>query len=308
MTNLPSVPVRLHWTLILLPPLMAISGLGPALLTVAASVLIHESAHALAAGIAGVRVRELVLTPFGGALRIDGLWGYRPGQVALVALAGPAASLFVMMTAAALAYGGALPHRAAGEWVRVNLMLAAFNLIPALPLDGGRVLAAALGRRSGSAKSLRVGVALGLILGALLLAVALWQFFAARNINMTIVLCGLYLILSGPAEKRAAEGAEIMSLLARRDELMDEGTLPVRWIAADESVRCTAILRRLGARRIHRVAVYDGALNLIGTVEERALIAAVRRGEPETIGELARKRKIPLDTPSSSRYNNACSV
>jgi len=307
-TKCPSIPVRLHWTLILLPPLMAISGLGSELLTVAASVLIHESAHALAAGAAGVRVRELVLTPFGGALRIDGLWGYRPGQVALVALAGPVASLLVMTAAAALAFGGALPPRAAGEWVRVNLMLAAFNLIPALPLDGGRVLAAALGRRSGSAKSLRVGVALGLILGALLLAVALWQFVAARRVNMTIVLCALYLILSDPAERRAAEGAELMSLLARRDELKAEGILPVHWAAADESVRCADILRRLGARRIHRVAVYDGALNLIGTVEERALIAAVRRGEPETIGELASKPKKPLDMPPSSRYNNACSM
>ncbi len=306
MTKFPSIPVRLHWTLILVPPLMAISGLGSALLTVAASVLIHESAHALAAGAVGVRVRELVLTPFGGALRIDGLWGYRPGQVALVALAGPVASLLVMTVAAALAFSGALPTRAAGEWVRVNLMLAAFNLVPALPLDGGRVLAAALGKKSGSAKSLRVGVALGFTVGALLLAVALWQFIAARRVNMTIVLCALYLIFSGPAEKRAAEGAEIMSLLARRDELKAEGTLPVTWIAADESVRCADILRRLGARRMHRVAVYDGALNLLGTVEERALIAAVRRGEPETIGELAQKRKNPLDTPRVTRYNNTC--
>ncbi len=306
MTKFYAIPVRLHWTLILLPPLMAISGLGSALLTVAASVLIHESAHALAAGAVGVRVRELVLTPFGGALRIDGLWGYRSGQVALVALAGPVASLLTMTVAAALAYGGVVPPRAAGEWVRVNLMLAAFNLIPALPLDGGRVLAAALGKKSGSAKSLRLGVALGGILGALLLALALWQFIAARSVNMTIVLCALYLILSGPAEKRAAEGAEIMSLLSRRDELKAEGTLPVRWIAADESVRCADVLRRLGARRMHRVAVYDGALNLLGTVEERALIAAVRRGEPETIGELAQKRKIPLDTPRDTRYNYTC--
>ena len=298
MTKFRTIPVRLHWTLILLPPLMAISGLGFALLIVAASVLIHESAHALAAGAVGVRVRELVLTPFGGALRIDGLWGYRPGQVALVALAGPAASLLTMTVAAALAYGNAIPPRTAGEWVRVNLMLAAFNLIPALPLDGGRVLAAALGKKSGSAKSLRLGVALGGILGALLLA--------ARKVNMTIVLCALYLLLSGPAEKRAAEGAEIMSLLSRRDELKAEGILPLRWLAADESVRCADVLRRLGARRIHRVAVYDGALSLLGTIEERALIAAVRRGEPETIGELAQKRKIPLDTPRDTRYNYTC--
>ncbi len=139
--------VRAHWTLLLMPPLLALSGLGPALLTVTASMLAHEAAHALAARAVGVHVRELMLTPFGGALRIEGIWGYRPCQVALVALAGPAMSLLVMTVAAALAYAGAVTASAAGTWVRVNLLLAAFNLLPALPLDGGRVLVAALGSR-----------------------------------------------------------------------------------------------------------------------------------------------------------------
>jgi len=50
-------PLRAHWTLLLMPPLLALSGLGTALFAVAASVLIHEAAHALAARAAGVRVK-----------------------------------------------------------------------------------------------------------------------------------------------------------------------------------------------------------------------------------------------------------
>ncbi len=297
MTKALGFPVRAHWTLLLMPPLLALSGLGPALIAVASSVLLHEAAHALAARAAGVNVRELLLTPFGGALRIEGLWGYRPGQVALVALAGPTASLMVMTIAAALAYAGAVSPGAAGEWVRINLMLAAFNLLPALPLDGGRVLAAALGSKLGAAKALRAGVLMGQSLGALMLVLAAWQFAAARRLNLTIVLCAMYLLTSGPAEKRSAEGAELMSLLTRRDELKEEGMLPLAWIAAGQNVRCQDAMRRLRARRVHRIAVYDGAMRLMDVVEERELIAAVRRGEPDTVGELAAKRKIPLDTP-----------
>ena len=290
----------------MMPPLLMLSGLGPALIAVAVSVLVHEAAHARAARAAGVRVKELLLTPFGGALRIEGLWGFRPGQVAVVALAGPAASLLVMTLAAALAYAGAVSPRAAGEWVRINLMLAAFNLMPALPLDGGRLMAASLGKPLGAAKALRVGVRLGQALGVALLALAVWQFAAAHKINLTIVLCALYVLLSGPAEKRAADGAEILSLLSRRDELKEEGVLPLNWIAADQSVRCQDAIRRLRARRMHRIAVYDEGMRLLGAVEERELIAAVRRGEPDTVGELALKRKIPLDTPRVSRYNTSC--
>ncbi len=300
------IPVRPHWTLLLLPPLMALSGLGPALMVIAVSVLLHEAAHALMARAVGIRVRELLLTPFGGALRIDGLWGYRPGQVALVALAGPAASLIAMTCAAALAYAGILQARIAGEWVRVNLMLAAFNLLPALPLDGGRVLAAALGARVSAAKALRIGVLLGQSLGGLMLILAAWQFAVTRKINMTIVMGGMYLLLSGPAEKRSADGAALLSLLARKDELKAEGMLPVSWIAANQDVRCQDALRRLRARRVHRIAVYDEAMRLLGVVEEKDLIAAVRRGEPDAIGNLAVTRKIPLDTPRVNRCNNTC--
>lgn len=291
-----------------MPPLLALSGLGSALLAVAASVLLHEAAHALAARAVGVRVKELLLTPFGGALRIEGLWSFRPGQVALVALAGPAASLLVMTCAAALAYAGLVSPRAAGDWVRVNLMIAAFNLMPALPLDGGRLMTASLGGSLGAGKALRVGVLMGRALGIAMLALVVWQFAAARKVNLTIVLCALFVLLSGPAEKRSADGAELLSLLSRRDELTEEGVLPLSWIAADQAVRCQDAMRRLRARRVHRIAVYDDGMRLLGAVEERELIDAVRRGEPETLGELALKRKIPLDTPRANRYNNACSI
>ena len=57
---------------------------------------------------------------------------------------------------------------------------------------------------------------------------------------------------------------------------------------------------------MHRIAVYDEAMRLLGVVEEKDLIAAVRRGEPDAIGNLAVTRKIPLDTPRVNRYNNTC--
>jgi CBS-domain-containing membrane protein len=127
-----------------------------------------------------------------------------------------------------------------------------------------------------------------------MLALAIWQYAAARKLNLTIVLGALYLMLSGPAERRSASSAELMSLLSRRDELKEEGMLPLSWIAASRDVPCQDAMRRLRARRVHRIAVYDGGMRLMGVVEERDLIAAVRRGEPETLGDLAAKRTSPV--------------
>jgi stage IV sporulation protein FB len=303
------IPVRAHWTLLLLPFLLLLTGLGSVIGVVLISALLHETAHALAALAAGVHMRELILSPFGGALHIDGLWAYRPGQIAVVALAGPLMSLLVMMGAASLAWAGLVPESAAGVWVRINLLLAAFNLMPALPLDGGRVLAAALGLRMKSARALRVGVMMGYLLGAMMVALVIWQFASARRLNLTFVLCAVYLFISGPAENRAAGGAELLSLLSRADELRDEEIMPIAWIAAHRDARCTDVLRRLRTRRIHRIAVYDDALRLMGILEERALIAAASRSDPCAIGDfLASSARAgfkgdiaPENPPSSKR-------
>ena len=104
------------------------------------AVLGHEVAHALAARLLGFRVHRIVATLWGGHTAYDGT-GTTPGRAALVAVSGPAANV-------ALAAGGALamtllpwPYSEfAWSFVILNGLLAAFNLLPGLPLDGGQLV------------------------------------------------------------------------------------------------------------------------------------------------------------------------
>jgi len=111
------------------------------------SIILHELAHCLVAKAAGLSVRSITLFILGGVSQI-GREAQRPGIEFLVAAAGPFASVVVaaifavlwVATRAQLETVGAL-----AEWLaEINLMLALFNLIPAFPLDGGRILRAAL--------------------------------------------------------------------------------------------------------------------------------------------------------------------
>jgi Zn-dependent protease len=163
------VPVGANWGVLLVGGLLAWSLAGMALpqlapgfpggaywlVALATTVLFyqcllaHELAHALVARRAGIGVDGIVLGLLGGVSRLEG----QPpaaGVELRVAAAGPAASALLAGGFAAMGWivhvagGGALLGGALGWLGRINALLAAFNLLPAYPLDGGRVLRAAL--------------------------------------------------------------------------------------------------------------------------------------------------------------------
>ncbi len=122
------------------------------LLTV--SLLAHELGHALTARRMGLRVIDITIWPLGGMARMEGLYD-RPSAEAPVALAGPLVNL-------ALAGGCALlPGPLALAGAGINLVLGLGNLVPAFPLDGGRVLRAWLARRSPLTDATQAAVRVG---------------------------------------------------------------------------------------------------------------------------------------------------
>ena len=183
------IPVRMQWSALLLPTVLGVlfangrvAGVDapPAAAVVAGlmvgaglllSLLLHELAHAVVAHRNGVAVTAVTLWAFGGVAEL-GHEADRPGAEARIAAAGPAASV-----ATGVAFGGlALAAAAVGLWAPVvsalvwlagaNGVLAVFNLLPAAPLDGGRLLRAAVWSRRGDRTvatlvATRAGQALG---------------------------------------------------------------------------------------------------------------------------------------------------
>lgn len=182
-------PIRVHLSFLVLLAVALFwwGGLAGILLVliVACSVLVHELGHALLARHLGVPVAGIGLHIFGGAAQMVGL-PRRPGDEIAIAAAGPAVSFAL----AGLGRGLALLTgvRLFGVCGWVNLVLAVFNLLPAFPSDGGRILRAWLARRRGLVRATDIAVtvgrvvcvilgAAGLVLGSLQLVIvagALW--------------------------------------------------------------------------------------------------------------------------------------
>lgn len=136
--------IRITVGAILLPIFCVIAGEGELLLSAVVSLAVHEAAHLIAARNLGLSAARVTLYPFGAVMRLDALLSDRRGEW-IVAAAGPLGSL----TFAALLklFEPLLPTDAwIGRMADTNLVIAALNLLPAYPLDGGRIFRALLSR------------------------------------------------------------------------------------------------------------------------------------------------------------------
>ena len=135
-----------------------------------ACVVLHEFGHILAARRYGIRRPTVTLLPIGGVASMERL-PTNPRQELVVALAGPAVNLVIGLVLV-LALGTAAPGRARprstirnlsliGRLAAANIFLAVFNLIPAFPMDGGRVLHALIAMRIGGARATEIAARIG---------------------------------------------------------------------------------------------------------------------------------------------------
>lgn len=195
--------VKIHLTFFMLLAWVGLSfGAAGALFLVLlfGCVLLHEFGHVFAARAFGVRTPDVTLYPIGGVARLERMPA-NPKQELIVALAGPAVNvvialaLFVLVGAGTVF--GAMTNPGGSFLIQlavVNVWLVAFNMIPAFPMDGGRVLRSVLAMRMGRAKATEIAVSVGKVMAVLL---GIFGFF---TLNLTLMVIAVFVYMTASAE------------------------------------------------------------------------------------------------------------
>jgi len=201
------------------------------------SILLHELSHAVVALRHGIGIRSITLFIFGGVAEMekdppDGATEFK------IAVVGPLASLALagfFWLASRLAFLGAAGQAVAGYLALINLVLAVFNLVPAFPLDGGRILRGYLWRGGDKLRATRVAAGAGTFFAFFLIVSGVFRLLGGEAVG------GMWQILIGWFLKEAAGGAwrgarldETLQGLTVADVMVDgPETLPAHVSVAD---------------------------------------------------------------------------
>ncbi len=286
------IDVKVHWTFLIILGWFFFSyyretsnvesglyGVG-FVLAVFICVLAHEYGHALVARRFGIRTRDITLLPIGGLASLERI-PEKPREELLVALAGPAVNILIAIGLYAyLAATGQLvnlvnyadtissldPIYFAENIFAVNLILVLFNLIPAFPMDGGRVLRALLAMRWDRAKATRFAAGIGRTLAV---GFVFMGFFG----NFWLVFIGLFIYLGATAESRQVLTKSILEGYKVSDVLMTNYTQ----LYVHEPLQRAVELLLSGQEK--EFLVFDLENIVVGVLTREALVKALSTGE-----------------------------
>jgi Zn-dependent protease len=204
------------------------------------SVLLHELGHSLVARSQGINVNSITLFIFGGVASID-QESKTPGQAFQVAIAGPAVSLslsvlFYLLSQAVSASD--LAREIVSYVAGINLILALFNLIPGLPLDGGQVLKAAVWKLTGNRiKGVRWAARTGTLLGGSAIALGLVLLLLTGQFGaIWLALIGGFIFRNASAYDRLTTLQEALLQLTAAETMTHE----FRVVDANQTLRSFA--------------------------------------------------------------------
>jgi Zn-dependent protease/predicted transcriptional regulator len=305
------IRISVHWTFLLLIIWIVYSNIRSGLnfteivwsvgfvLVIFLCVILHELGHALAAQRYHIKTRDITILPIGGVAQLESM-PEKPREELVVALAGPLVNVIIagilfpfVSVSGRLAEFESLETIGSGNFLpalmSINLWLAVFNLIPAFPMDGGRVLRALLGFRLPHPKATRIAASIGQVLaiGFVFLGFIFPQPF--------LVFIGFFIFIGAQQEAVYSRSKFMLQGYTVGDVLMDE----IPFIDKNASVR-EAATRLLHSQNKNFVVTSEG--RPVGTLTRNEIIRALgERGENITVDEikdvnmLVLSRTMPLE-------------
>ncbi len=303
------IPVKVHWTfgiLILFVTYTAFTngfklwqGVGFMLYTFVLffCVILHEYGHALTARRFGVATRDIILSPIGGIARLENM-PEKPLQEFFIAIAGPLVNLVIGSVLALALYFGTgqlMPDFAFAkfddpvEFARyvlwINLALFFFNLIPAFPMDGGRILRSLLAAKIGKVKATMIASNVGRLIAIIFVILGIF------NAQLTLSLIGLFIFMMAGKEY---DQTKVMALL-KSTKVGD--IMRTSFTRLHLSDTYTTVIEKYYREGEHNFLIFDSMGNVSGSIPELFIKDTIKNNTQDKSVNQMMSQKLANVTP-----------
>ena len=270
--------------ILLVPIVLSIAGCLKEYAAAFFSIALHELAHFSAARIYGCKLGNIRIMPVGLSISFNDSNCSRSALVQIYS-AGPAANLLIVL--AMISTASVFPE--AGAFCRLmittNMYLALFNLIPAFPLDGGRILLGLLTGRMGMLAAGRLARRLAFVLALLIIFIGMLLVYGSVY-NFSLIIIGAYIIILWKDIRMESALMNIKQIIYRRSRLLKRGMYPARDLVVVKSTRLDETIKNMDFDCYHLIHVLDENFKLLRVFTENEIMDAVSCSDGLTFGEL----------------------
>ena len=256
-----------------------------------ASIMLHEAAHALSASLFGAPPKKLELTPLGAVMHMDDDMRLPTMKQAIVILAGPLLTFLICISSIAGVQYNLITENTARLLCMANVAILLLNILPVLPLDGGRMLMLILSFFISNRVKIAIMQLLGNILGLGLILLNIWSAWCCGGWNLSLTFAGCCLLYSSAQATITYTMAELQQFMERKIHMERRGNVRTQCISCLTTEKLVRLVRKLP---LHRNAVYfcfePGSMHMVGVVDGFLLIQHYMNAPYRNIGEILAQR------------------
>jgi stage IV sporulation protein FB len=248
------------------------------------ALVVHECAHIITAKAVGLNVESLYVLPFGCAAEISGYGNAEYAKEIITAAAGPALNIFTACTLTLL------PPRYLDEmmmlFVWTNVIIAAVNMLPVLPLDGGRIMMAVMKNFINERTAWRILNGLGVAAGLVMCCVGFYVILNG-SLNATWLIMGVFLLGYAAMSLKNIPYVCYKNAEEKRKRLVRKGSANVKHIAVMRTATLRDVLREMESSKVNIVTVLNDDFSIRSTLSEIKIVnSAAKYGAEKKVGEL----------------------
>lgn len=241
------------------------------LLIIFISITIHELGHLLIAKCFNININKLALTPIGFMANINYSDYKRYYHEIIISIAGPAVNLLAALAGYIISLYFLDKFNNIGFFILVNFSLAFINILPILPLDGGKIFRAALFFRLGYNPTRKIFSVVSKTISIALICLGIYQIFICGN-NVSLLLIGIFLYIYIYKEKDEMQYFLIGELIYKKKKLREAGALFIEYIACFEDIKIIEIVKKIRSNRYHIAKVLDNNMDQKGEITETEML------------------------------------